>query len=300
MATWRHPRWLDSRRWVQLASFIFANSLFLSRWKGFCYPVLNCWSCPTANFSCPIGALQNSSSGARLGIAGGKAWWAIVPLFVLGTLFFFSSTIGRMTCGWLCPTGWLQELLGRRGFGHRTPRWSWYFRYFVLVILVFVVPYYTSEAWFSKLCPMGALEGGIPQPLLRPELQSQIGLMWYLKMAILAAAIVAALVWRRPFCNVVCPLGAILSLMNRYSAWRIDYNRRKCTDCMWCVKSCPQGIDPRRDVNGHACIGCLECEKCPFGAIHSRAMWAHTPVEPPELEHAQAQREAEAGQLHPE
>ena len=34
--------------------------------------------------------------------------------------------------------------------------------------------------------------------------------------------IAAALVWRRPFCNVICPLGAILSLMHRYSAWRID------------------------------------------------------------------------------
>ena len=270
-------RMLDSRRWVQLASFVFANSFFLSRYKGVCYPVLNCWACPTANFSCPIGALQNSSSSARLGLLGGKSIWGIIPLYVLGTLLLVASLCGRMTCGWLCPFGWFQELLGRFGRKLRTPRWTWYLRYAVLIGLVFVVPYFTTEAWFSKLCPMGAIEGGIPQPLLRPELRSQIGLMWYLKMVILAVTIAAAVVWRRPFCNVICPLGALFSLAHRQSAWRLDYDRAKCTDCLWCVEACPQGIDPRRDLDGHACIGCLECERCPFDAIHSRPMWALIP-----------------------
>lgn len=276
-----HPRWLNSRAWVQLASFVLANTLFLSRWKGICYPVLNCWACPTANFSCPIGALQNASSSARLGLLGGKSLWAVVPLYVFGSLLFFSALFGRMTCGWLCPFGWMQEIVGQRGLNRRTPRWSRYFRYAILIGLVFVVPYFTTEAWFSKLCPQGALQGGIPQPLLNPQLRSEIGLMWWIKMAILAATIAAMLVWRRPFCNVICPLGAIFSLAHRHSAWRIDYDVNKCTNCMYCVKVCPQGIDPRRDVNGHACIGCLECEKCPYDAIHSRPMWTPTPAETP-------------------
>jgi len=277
MSAWRPPRWLHSRRWVQLASFLFANSFFLSRFKGFCYPVLNCWACPSANFSCPIGALQNSSSSARLALRGEAPWTAVIPIYVLGTLLLFSSLFGRMMCGWLCPFGWFQELLGRLGPKLRTAPWSRYLRYVVLVGLVFVVPYLTSEAWFSKLCPMGAIEGGLPQPLLRPELRSQIGLMWWVKMAILAVTIGAAIVWRRPFCSVICPLGAIFALAHRWSAWRIDYDRDACTDCMICVEACPQGLDPRREVNSHACIGCLECEKCPFGAIHSRPMWTPTP-----------------------
>jgi len=280
MGTEGHPRWLHSRRWVQLASFIFANSYVLSHWKGFCYPVLNCWACPGANFSCPIGALQNSSSSARLALKGHAPWTAVVPIYVLGTLLLFSSLFGRMMCGWLCPCGWFQELLGRRGPKLRTPRWTRYLRYPILIGLVFVVPYYTTAAWFSKLCPMGAFEAGLPQPfLVHPELQSQIGWLWYIKMVILAATIAAAIIWRRPFCNVICPLGAIFSLAHRVSAWRIDYERAKCTNCLWCVNKCPQGIDPRRDVNGHGCIGCLECEKCPFGAIHSRPMWAARPEE---------------------
>ncbi|MEN6544565.1 MAG: 4Fe-4S binding protein [Armatimonadia bacterium] len=269
---YRPPRWLYSRWYVQLVSFVFANSLFLSRFKGFCYPVLNCWACPSANFACPIGALQNSAGAARLSLLGGSSWWAVIPLYVLGTLLFFSALFGRMMCGWLCPFGWFQELLGRRAI-RRPPRWSWYVRYLVLAVLVFIIPFLTSEAWFSKLCPMGAIEGAIPQPLLHPELRAEIGWFWYLKISLMIIILTWAVFYRRPFCNVICPLGAIFSLFHRYSAWRIDYERSKCTDCMYCIKICPQGIDPRRDLNGHACIGCLECEKCPYDAIHSRPMW---------------------------
>lgn len=281
----RPSRWLDSRRTIQLVSFVFANSYFLSPFKGFCNPVLNCWACPSANFACPIGALQNSSSSARLGLLGGKTWWQVLPLYVLGTLLFFGAIFGRMTCGWLCPFGWFQELIGRQGKRWRLPRFMWYFKYVVLAGLVFIIPFFTGESWFSKLCPMGAIEGGIPQPLLDHSLRPEIGMMWWIKMAILAATIVAAYLWRRPFCGAVCPLGAIFALTHRFSAWRIDYNPHKCIDCMYCVKVCPQGLDPRRDLNGHACIGCLECQKCPYQAIYSRPMWQPDPSEHPAVQH---------------
>jgi ferredoxin-type protein NapH len=266
-------RWLYHRFWVQLSAAVFANSWILSRFKGVCYPGLNCWACPTANFACPIGALQNSAAGSRLALKGGQAWWTLLPIYTLGTLLLFSALFGRMMCGWICPCGWLQELIGRRGKRWTTPRWTWYLRYVVLLVLVFIIPYFTGEAWFSKLCPMGALQGGIPQPLLRPELRPEIGTLWFVKMGILALTIVAAYLYRRPFCGVVCPLGALFSLLNRVSAVQLDYERPKCVDCLWCVEACPQGIDPRRDLGSHACIGCLECQKCPYDAIHSRPMW---------------------------
>ena len=269
----RPPRWP-----VQLLSFIFANSFILSKWKGFCYPVLNCWACPGANFACPIGALQNASAGAKWSLRADSGIWAVLPLWTLGTLLFFSALFGRMMCGWLCPFGWLQDLVGRlRTKKWKIPSWLAYTRYPVLVGLVFVIPFITGEAWFSKLCPMGALEGGIPQPLIHPELRSMIGTLWYTKMAILAVTLVAMLFWKRPFCAVICPLGAIFSLFHRYSAVRIDYERERCVDCEICVRLCPQGLDPRREVNSHTCIGCLECEKCPYEAINTRPMWAPMP-----------------------
>jgi ferredoxin-type protein NapH len=268
------PRWLRYRFWVQLGSLILANSYFLSQAKGFCYPVLNCWSCPSANFACPIGALGNASISARHGLFGGRSVWAVIPLYVLGTLMFFTAFFGRMMCGWLCPFGWLQEQVARlRRNKWALPMWTGYFRYLVLVVLVLIVPYLTGSTWFCKLCPQGALEGGLLQPLLHPVLRAQVQGMWWLKQAILVVTLVAMVFIRRPFCGLACPLGALFSLFHRHSAWRIRYDVTTCTNCEWCVRKCPQGIDPRIELNGHRCVGCLECQKCPWGAIESRPVW---------------------------
>ncbi len=271
--------WFSRRGWIQFLSTVLANSYPLVGLKGFCYPALNCWACPSAGFACPIGALQNSASSARLALRAGAPVTSVIPWYVVGTLVLFSAVFGRLMCGWLCPFGWFQELVGRRGKRWRVPRWLWHCRYAVLVVLVFVVPYYAGEPWFSKLCPMGSLEGSIPQPLLLPELRSQLGGMWYLKLAILAVTVGAAYLWRRPFCGVICPLGAIFSLFNRYSAWQIKFIGTRCVNCEWCVRSCPQGLDPRRDVNSHACVSCLECTKCAYGAIRSHPAWRRPTAE---------------------
>ena len=272
------PRWLYYRGYVQFLSALLANSYFLSQLKGFCYPVLNCWACPAANFACPVGALQYATIGARRGLTGVASLAAVLPLYVLGTLVLFSALFGRMMCGWLCPFGWLQDLLGRlRRNKLKTPRWAGYTRYAVLVGLVFVTPYYTGVAWFTKLCPQGALQGGIFQPLLYPELRASIHSLWYLKQGILLATLVAMIFIRRPFCGIVCPLGAIFSLFNRHSAWQIKYDADRCTNCMWFAENCPAAIDPREEANGHSCISCLECQKCPYEAIHSQPSWRRQP-----------------------
>lgn len=275
----RHPWWLRNRFWIQVASIVLANSFFLRHFKGFCYPVLNCWSCPGANFACPIGALQNASSDAGFRIPGApsplQGIVAAIPIYVLGTLFLFSSLFGRMMCGWLCPFGWLQEQVGRlRRKKLPIPNALSYLRYAVLVVVVLIIPFYTHTPWFSKLCPQGALEGGLLQPLVDPSVREMMQSWWWAKQAILLAVLVAMLFWRRPFCATVCPLGAIFSLLHRASAWDIRFDQDKCVNCLWCVRRCPQGIDPRREVNGHKCVGCLECQKCPYGAIYSAPKWA--------------------------
>ena len=278
----RHPWWLRNRFTVQVLSLVLANSFFLRHFKGFCYPVLNCWSCPGANFACPIGALQNAASDAGYTVPGASSPWRAallaLPVYVLGTQLVFMVIFGRMMCGWLCPFGWLQETVGRLR-KHRKSIWRplGYLRYLILVTLVFVVPYYTHVPWFSKLCPQGALEGGLLQPIAQPSLRGLLHEWWWVKQAILAATVVAMLFWRRPFCGAVCPLGALFSLASRISAWDIRWNEGKCVNCLWCVRHCPAGIDPRREVKGIACVGCLECQKCPYDAIHSAPKWSPTP-----------------------
>lgn len=259
----RIPLYLRLRRVIQVVSLLVVNSSFLVGLgaRGVCVPVLNCWACPLAAFACPLGALQNAVADARVTL--------VLPLYIVGSMIAVSGIFGRMMCGWLCPFGLLQDLLG--GLKRRPwalPRWTGYLKYAMLVALVLIVPYLTGIPWFCKLCPQGALEGSIFQPLLHAELRPLIGSWWYTKIAILAGVMLAAVFYRRPFCHVICPLGALFSLLNRVSLVRMRFEADKCTDCGWCVEHCPQGIDPRRDLSSHLCVGCLECAKCPFDAIH--------------------------------
>jgi polyferredoxin len=253
---------------------VLLNCYVLRGAGGFCAPVLNCWACPAANTSCPIGGLQYASGQARLSLAGGASLLSVIPYYLLGTLLLFSATLGRFMCGWLCPFGWLQDLVGRlQHYKLHLPAWTGHLRYVFLIGLVLVVPFYTTQPWFSKLCPQGALEGGLLQPLVDPGLRPLMGTLWYLKEAMLALWLVAFAFIRRPFCRLMCPLGAIFSLFYGISLLQITQNPYQCTDCGWCQRACPAGLDPRKQAGSHLCISCLECQDCPSGAVWAEPIW---------------------------
>jgi polyferredoxin len=270
------PRWLYLRFWVQAAATVIANNGLLRATKTICWPGLNCWACPTAAFACPIGALQMSMGAWQAKVAdhGLVAALLFLPWYVLGGLLLAGGLGGRLVCGWICPFGWVQDLLGRISPRKlRPPRWLSYSRYAILVGLVFIVAYWTGQPWFCKLCPQGFLEGGIPQPALDPALRAGIGWLWYTKLAIFLAVVAASIFMLRPFCAMGCPLGAIYAMMQPYSLYRTVFLRDKCTNCEWCVRTCPQGLDPRADIDGALCVSCLECRKCPARAIVSTSAW---------------------------
>jgi polyferredoxin len=250
------------------------NSYFLKGWTGgTCAPVLNCWACPAAVTSCPIGALQHYSAQARLTL-GTVPFWQLLPLYPLGLMLACGVLGGRLMCGWLCPFGWLQDLLGKlTRYKINLPNWTGYLRYVFLVGLVFVAPYYTSEQWFSKICPQGALQGGLLQPLVDPSLRPLLKHLWYLKLGMLFGWLATFVLMRRPFCRVMCPLGAIFSLFYGTAVWQIRLNPDKCNNCGWCERICPAGLDPRHEAGNLLCVSCLECQGCPRGAITSGLIW---------------------------
>ena len=94
------------RLWVQVLYTILTNGyaygflngkIYKGPLKYACVPGLNCYSCPGALASCPLGALQNALNQRNLE----------VPFAVLGFFFIFGSLLGRFVCGWLCPFGLL-------------------------------------------------------------------------------------------------------------------------------------------------------------------------------------------------
>ena len=92
----------EQRMWVQLSSSVILNSWFTQQvTKGVPCLALNCHACPLAATACPIGEIQHFASIKQ------------VPLYVLGVVGLAGAVWGRSACGWLCPFGWLQELLHR-------------------------------------------------------------------------------------------------------------------------------------------------------------------------------------------
>ena len=121
------------RLWVQVLFTALTNGYLLGFTKGkiyrgpskqVCVPGLNCYSCPGAVGSCPIGSLQ--------AVVGGKDFR--FPFYVIGFLMIVGSLMGRFVCGWLCPFGLVQDLLHKipvpklrrvPGDGVLRSMWSW-------------------------------------------------------------------------------------------------------------------------------------------------------------------------------
>ena len=271
------------RRWIQVFATFISNAywafpltrmIYQGPLKAFCTPGLNCNSCPAATGACPLGALQNLFANLQPKLASGQ----FRPgLYVLGLLGFTGSMVGRMPCGWLCPFGLLQELVHKIPSPKLClPKWLTHVKYIFLVLFVVVLPLAVLDefgygvTWFCKyICPAGTLEAGLPMLLLQPDLREMIGALFYSKLLILIIFLVAMLQFRRPFCRICCPLGAIYALFNKHSAFRMVHNRRNCTQCQACYNNCPMGVKFYESPNDTDCIRCLKClqESCRFDAI---------------------------------
>jgi polyferredoxin len=232
--------------------------------KRVCVPGLNCYSCPGAIASCPLGALQNSLAAGRF------------PFYVVGFLLLFGITLGRWVCGFLCPFGLIQELLYRipspKSRKSTLTRRLSLLKYGFLALPVIALPlgaffvYGIGEPFFCKfLCPAGTLEAGVPLVLLNTAFRGLAGGLFFLKLTLLAALVALSVFIFRPFCRFFCPLGALYGLFNRYAIWGIHRDRGKCTNCGTCAKSCRMDT---RIANDRECIRCGTCIRvCPAQAL---------------------------------
>lgn len=253
--------------------FPYGSVIYQGPLKAVCHPGLNCYSCPAALLSCPVGAVQNFMASLRYTAPGG---WPHLGTMVVGYLGFIGTLVGRLPCGWLCPFGFIQDLL------HKVPvpkfslwpplRWV---KYGVLVVLVLLLPALLvdkaglGQPWFCKLlCPAGTLEGALPLIFLKPQLWATLSFYFWNKLTILVLLVIFAMFISRPFCRMLCPLGAFYSLFMRMTLVQLEFIEGNCVNCESCVRSCPTGVVPHKDPNSRECILCLRClDACQFRAL---------------------------------
>ena len=243
----------------------FTGKIYQGPLKSVCVPGLNCYSCPGAVGACPIGSLQSFLSGLRVRI----------PYYIVGLLLFFGAVLGRAVCGFLCPFGFLQELLNKipgppKRNHFRLDRPLRRLKYAVLVLLVVVLPLlYPLTPFFCKyLCPSGTL-AGILLAARDSMVRAQLGGIFLWKLFVFLWVVAACLVSYRPFCKYLCPLGAIYGLFNRFALYRTQLDTDKCIHCGACAKACRMCVNPSQTPNSAECIRCGDCAKaCPTDALH--------------------------------
>ena len=265
------------RGWIQAAAALLTNihlpnfikgGIYQGKGKAVCVPGLNCYSCPGAAGACPIGSFQAVVGSSKFRFS----------YYITGFLILLGVLLGRFICGFLCPFGWLQELLHKiptKKLSTKKLKPLTYLKYAILLLAVVLLPAIVvndlgmGDPFFCKyICPQGVLEGAIPLAAVNEGIRSALGPLFNRKLIILIVVVVLSVLFYRPFCKWICPLGAFYALMNKVSLLGIKVDEHKCVSCGKCARVCKMDVDVTKSPNHTECIRCGKCiTACPTDAI---------------------------------
>ena len=255
---------------IHLPNF-FKGGIYQGKGKAVCVPGLNCYSCPAASGACPIGSFQAVVGSSKFSFS----------YYITGFLILLGVLLGRFICGFMCPFGWFQELLHKiptKKFTTKKLKGLTFIKYAVLLITVVLLPALVvndvgmGDPFFCKyLCPQGVLEGAIPQAAVDPGIRDALGSLFSWKLGILIAVVVLSVLFYRPFCKWLCPLGALYALLNKVSLLGMKVDKHKCVSCGKCAKACKMDVDVTKSPDHTECIRCGMCVRaCPTQAVKYR------------------------------
>jgi len=214
----------------------------------------------------------------------GLAWSLIV---LIPTLF-----LGRFFCNWVCPFGIVHHFTGwalgsrktRERIESNRHKKHHAIKYYILIgmlaasalgslqvglldPIVFMYRAFTINVVPIVSMPLEGVElpGGVQMG--DPAVHQYAWLLGMLLILFLGLNLIVP----RFFCRVLCPLGALLGLLSRFSIWRIERDPGKCTDCGLCLQSCEGACDPHMRLRTSECFVCMNCvEDCPHDALGFR------------------------------
>ena len=117
---------------IHLPNF-FKGTIYQGKGKVVCVPGLNCYSCPGAAGTCPIGAMQAVIGSSKFKFA----------YYITGFLILLGVLLGRFICGFLCPFGWLQDLIHKipgKKLSTKKLQPLRFLKYGILIVFVILLP----------------------------------------------------------------------------------------------------------------------------------------------------------------
>jgi len=227
-----------------------------------------------------------------------------IPFLLIGMILLFGLFGGRIFCGWVCPTGFIQDLFSKlprenKRFKIQTDKSLKKVKYGVLLLLfIMFLPLgflYGTESGFSYAYSLGTfgqrpesvfslsefIFAFFPQLIQEMVKEGSFSPMVYsafgaLQFGAYIVIIILCAFYPRFYCRVLCPYGAMIGLVSEYSLIHLGRNPVRCPgrkECGICERVCPVQVrileEQWEGFSGDGeCILCLECkEKCPHGAI---------------------------------
>ncbi len=190
-----------------------------------------------------------------------------VTLVWLAITFIF----GRVYCSSVCPVGTLQDIVTwicrrlrpKRKFRYQQARKV---RYHILVVYVIclLAGVVAVPLWIEPWNIMGNICSAVnPDAARATWIELGIGTATGIAAGIVSALliVICAAFTGRGFCNMVCPIGTALSIIEPHCLYHIEINPDKCTGCLKCEDVCPaQCIKVvSRYIDNSRCVRCFDC-----------------------------------------
>jgi ferredoxin len=220
--------------------------------------------------------------------------------FVLLLTFLF----GRVYCSTICPLGILQDisiriakrLNRRRRFKFKKPS---YIIHYILFLFTAVSAFSGSLVLLNLFEPFSNY-GRIYSNLVSPcivlannalgNILGLFGLIFLFQIPLLhinSISILAPLGFLgfifylsnnhgRLFCNLLCPAGALLGIMSRFSIFKIVIDANNCKECGLCERVCKANCikSDSMEIDFAACVGCFNCiDGCPTSGMSYQPRW---------------------------
>ncbi|MCF7801220.1 MAG: 4Fe-4S binding protein [Candidatus Marinimicrobia bacterium] len=188
--------------------------------------------------------------------------------FIFLAIVAISLLFGKTFCSWLCPIGFLSEMIaevGEKVLGRRLkmPRWLDYpLRSLKYLLLAF----FAVSIFTMSLAALKAFLDSEYNIVADIKMYHWFANLSGVGLGVIAFLLVASFFYRGFWCRYLCPYGALLGVTSLLSPNKIKRNPVSCIDCGLCAKACPSNIkvDKVQTVLSDECHTCMSCvDACP-------------------------------------
>lgn len=172
---------------------------------------------------CSIGAIQNITLGlfkSNYNIPLTALLFFIIP--IIYTLF-----VGRTFCAGICPLGAIQDIIAFRPM----PVKAWLEKVLGIIPFIYLAfaIFYAATATDFVICRYDPFVGFF-------RLDASFSMLVIGGLFLLIGIFIA-----RPYCRFLCPYGALLNIVSRFSFKHMSITPSVCINCKLCENACPYG-----------------------------------------------------------